>query len=118
MANLLEETIRVLNNYGKKPDDVLWVGRDYIDWDSKRSSYKCTWESFSKKANFYYYDNGYGGIEVPLDLIIVGADFWLERHEYDGREWWEFKAMPIEPDEIHELDLSSFGIGDSYNYGR
>jgi hypothetical protein len=29
-----------------------------------------------------------------LKIIVVGKDWWLERHEYDGSEWWEFKTMP------------------------
>ena len=32
-----------------------------------------------------------------MDLLIVGDDWWLERHEYDGAEWWEFKTLPCEP---------------------
>ena len=55
-----------------------------------------TWEEFAKLANKKY-DNGYGGNEVPLDLIVVGKDWWLERHEYDGAEWWEFKKLPVKP---------------------
>lgn len=26
--------------------------------------------------------------------MVVGDDWWLERHEYDGSEWWEFKRLP------------------------
>ena len=39
-----------------------------------------------------------------MDLLIVGKDFWLERVEYDGSEWWEFKTMPREPEETRELE--------------
>ena len=27
-------------------------------------------------------------------LKNLGRDFWLERHEYDGSEWWEYKSIP------------------------
>lgn len=40
-----------------------------------------------------------------MGLIVVGKDFWLERHEYDGSEWWEFKSIPMEPEETIEFDL-------------
>lgn len=30
---------------------------------------------------------------------------WLERHEYDGSEWWEYKTMPTEPFETKDFDL-------------
>lgn len=105
MINFLEETIDVLHSYGKTEADVLWVGRDYYDYKANKDVYyKSTWKDFCSKANFKY-DNGFGGTEIPMDLIIVGKDFWLERHEYDGKEWWEFKTMPKEPEEIRELEL-------------
>ena len=52
-----------------------------------------TVEDFIEHANFEYND-GYGIEEINTDLILVGKDFWLERHEYDGSEWWEYKSMP------------------------
>lgn len=45
------------------------------------------------------------GVEIDMGLIVVGKDFWLERHEYDGSEWWEFKSIPMEPEETIEFDL-------------
>jgi len=40
------------------------------------------------------YYNSYGASCVALDLVVVGDDWWLERYEYDGKEWWEFKTLP------------------------
>lgn len=59
---------------------------------------------FCSKADFTYHD-GFGGVEIDMGLIVVGKDFWLERHEYDGSEWWEFKSIPMEPEETIEFDL-------------
>lgn len=42
-------------------------------------------------------NNGYGWPEIPKDLVVVGDNWWLERAEYDGSEWWEFKTIPKEP---------------------
>lgn len=95
--NLLEETIECLLDNNRTETDVLWVGRNYYDYETKeRVCYKNTWKDFCSKADFEY-DAGFGGNEIPMDLIVVGKDFWLERHEYDGSEWWEFKTMPIKP---------------------
>lgn len=103
--NLLKETIEDLNENNKKTIDVLWVGRHYYDFENKKLvTYKATWDEFCMKANFEY-DAGFGSAKIPGDLIVVGKDFWLERHEYDGSEWWEFKAMPEEPTETRELVL-------------
>ena len=94
MTNLLEETIKDLHDNNKTFDDVIWIGNDEVYIDK---------EIFMKRANKKY-DSGYGGNEVDLALKIVGKDFWLERHEYDGSEWWEYKAMPIQPT-IKDNDL-------------
>lgn len=107
MINLLEETIEVLEANGRTEEDVLWVGRDYFKFlksSVERVIYKSTWKDFCAKADFEY-DCDYGAIEIPMDLIVVGKDFWLERHEHNGFEWWEFRTMPIEPEETRELEF-------------
>ena len=89
--NLLSETKKVLKVYDKNPSDVKWIGSlsyGYFDW-----------EYFSKIANIDY-DDGFGGQEVASDLKIVGDNWWLERHEYDGSEWWEYKSLPNKPDQL------------------
>lgn len=82
--SLREETLKVLVDNGKTWDDIIGVCGD---------DYQITKEQFWELSNVKY-DNGYGGNEVAMDLKIVGIDFWLERHEYDGAEWWEFKQIP------------------------
>lgn len=84
--NLLQETFKILHEHGRTPDDVRWVG-------NADGTVVSSWQSFEAVANFEY-DAGYGGNEITLDLVIVGDDWWLERGEYDGSEWWEFKRLP------------------------
>ena len=84
MRNLREETVAVLQKHGKKWADVVGVCGD---------DFQITKEQFLELANKRY-DSGYGGNEVAMDLKIVGSNFWLERHEYDGAEWWEYKEIP------------------------
>ena len=93
--NLLEETIDVLKKEWKKEDDVLWCGSE---------DFWFTWEEFKKVADTIY-DKGYGAPKVATDLVVVGKDFWLERHEYDGAEWWELKTTPKKP-EIHKKPVA------------
>jgi hypothetical protein len=95
-TNFLEETIKALKENGKSPEDVKWIGNEegWIDWG--------TFEMF---ANFKY-DSGYGGQEIKETLTVVGDDWWLERHEYGGSEWWAFKTFPIKP----VNNLSRFGL--------
>ncbi len=87
-VNLLEETINILKDNGKTIFDIEWFGT--IDCE-----YNC---DLQKLINLDY-DDGYGLAEVPAGFVLVGAGFWLERHEYDGSEWWEYKSMPERPRE-------------------
>ncbi len=88
MTNLLKETIEELADNKKVPQDVQWVG-------SQDGKYSLSWEQFAVKASQIDYDSGYGGQELASNLVVVGPDWWLERHEYDGSEWWEFKTLPV-----------------------
>jgi hypothetical protein len=98
--NLLAETIEVLEKHGKTGKDVLWVGSPDIE---------TTWDNFVKVADVEY-DNGFGSPQVAEDLIIFGKDFWLERREYDGSEWWKYvsrnEPAPRQKREIVALTIS------------
>lgn len=84
MTNLLVETLNVLKEHNLTKNDVKWVQ----DEDNS-----ITWEKFSELANFKY-DAGFGREEINLSLVVLGSNWWLERHEYDGSEWWEYKKLP------------------------
>ena len=108
MRNLLEETVAVLKEQGMAPEDVAWVG-------SADGKFAINWEEFKEISNFEY-DNGFGVQEIASDLVIVGKDWWLERHEYDGSEWWEFKRQPKRQNEyspFRNLMMDDYGFGDS-----
>jgi len=92
-CTLLEETVKMLQDNEKTVDDVEWcMYRSEIG-----DSFCFSWEEFERLSNFYY-DNGFGGVEIIESLKIVGLDFWLERIEYDGSEGWEFKCFPHKPE--------------------
>lgn len=95
MANFYEETLRVLKSNGKTPNDIRWIGTDdkrFLTTDIKHL------------FNFEY-NNGFGLESINRDLKVVGDDWWLERHEYDGSEWWEFKTMPSKPTKVGKINL-------------
>lgn len=82
--NLLTETKDELEMHGKTLNDIRWVGC---------YDYEIPLEQFMSLADKVY-DNGFGGQKVAADLIVVGDDWWLERAEYEGAEWWEYKHYP------------------------
>ena len=84
-----KETLKFLSKHNKSPEDILWCGSEEYGWFS--------FNDFMEIAPVDY-DSGFGGQLIAKDLLIVGKDFWLERHEYDGSEWWEYKSMPKQPE--------------------
>lgn len=92
MKNLWEETIEVLKDYSLTWDDVDAV---ILEGDNVCIP-KANFEEVARKTN---YDSGFGSVEIRSDLIIVGWNWWLERNEYDGSEWWELKIKPFIPNE-------------------
>lgn len=92
MENLYEETLDILKENGKTESDVMWFGHLFYGDDQQEYPR----EKFEEYLN-YKYDSGYGGTEVDEYLYIVGDNWWLERHEYDGSEWWEYKTLPTRP---------------------
>lgn len=93
--NLLDETLETLSEHNLTIEDVKWIG-------SINGDYQCSINEFLELANREY-DNGFGAPEVCGDLVIVGDDWWLERHEYDGSEEWEFKRLPKLKPEVQKI---------------
>lgn len=91
MVNLKRETELMLKNYDKGIDDIVWIGQK----DKYRVSNRHMLNYFDVE-----YDNSYGNSEIPLDLVVVGADWWLERNEYNGSEWWEYMTLPQPPKSV------------------
>lgn len=87
MSNLKVETLNYLKTHEKDWSDVRWVGHC-------NGNVKIHPDYFLEIADREY-DANYGAQQINCNLVIVGDDWWLERHEYDGSEWWEFKSLPI-----------------------
>jgi len=109
VRNLLQETIGKIEEHGASVSDVQWVQSTTDHWRDGEAQW-CSWEEFAARADFAY-DAGYGAEQIMLALKVIGSDWWLERHEYDGSEWWEFKTLPIRP-EAHNPRLRIRIYGD------
>lgn len=52
----------------------------------------------------FEYDSGYGGQELH-GLIWYQDGTWSERGEYDGSEWWDYKARPDIPATLNPVPM-------------
>ena len=95
MTNLLKETEEILKQNDIEITDILWIG-------SSKDDFYIPLENALEIMNVEYH-SGFGAPEIAEDLIVAGKDWWLERHEYDGSEWWEFKRTPIKPNECRTV---------------
>lgn len=93
--NLLKETIYVLRKHKHSLRDIRFLTEQPPAYaDNKKPKYvKVTEEDLIKCLDIEY-DNGFGCVEINDNLVLVGDTFWLERHTYDGSEWWEYKEIP------------------------
>lgn len=105
MKNLYEETVNFLAEYGRSIDDVVFVSGN---------GHEIPLDNFTEIARAFDYNDGYGAVEVPVDLRVVGRGWWLERQEYDGSEWWEYKTIPLRPKAVKKI--SGFVRWGEYRY--
>jgi len=78
--------IRHYRNYQHETEIVLKCGYTADDWSQ-----------FLDKLDFYYH-SGYGSQEL-FGTVWLSNESWLERAEYDGSEWWEYRSYPAIPEE-------------------
>lgn len=98
--NLLTETIDYMKEFGKTPDDVLYVKmtKNTGLWNELNDSYPdeilISFDVFASVAN-HVYDSGYGSIKVNHSTAILFKDNTvMHRWEYDGAEGWEYITLP------------------------
>lgn len=102
-TNLYIETLSFLHECLKNPEDVK-----YIIFNSGRTDYYTDWENFKTSAEQIDYDAGWGSAEINMSLQIVGDNWWLERHEYDGAEGWDFKTISPKPEKTKRPEIDDF----------
>ena len=84
MSNLWKETLEILEKHKKTYDDVICICSD--DYRISKDNYK----EIAEQTNYY---DGYGAQEVVSDLRLYGDNWYIERAEYDGSEWFEYRTI-------------------------
>ena len=97
MINAKEELLEMLSNNNKKIEDIKvlsivhkWYW-DYGEDDDDKNYLQI--ENINIDVLDFEYGNGYGGQRL-FGIILFNDNTWLERGEYDGSEWWEYKSPP------------------------
>lgn len=110
MRNALEELLNILerNNCSVKCAYITTDRHSYWDDDEyirpkpillKEGYTSEEYQEFLHRMDFEY-DAGYGGQELYGTVWLMEEGTWLERGEYDGSEWWDYKKCPGIIDEL------------------
>lgn len=101
--NLKRETLLKLDEIGRRAEDVEFAKITYFSWQSSDEQKLLidSEEPFDIEKLNMNYDNGYG-VQHICGFIVFRDKTWLERAEYDGAEWWEFKKCPTKETLIEE----------------
>jgi len=67
--------------------------QNMLDKNLKEGYTPAEYEEFLDRLDFEY-DSGYGGQELFGTVWLIEEGAWLERGEYDGSEWWEYRKCP------------------------
>jgi len=92
--NLLKETLEILKKYDKTFADIIYV---ITSKNNEEGCIEWSTEQFVEESAYINYDSSYGINKINMTLQLVGETFWIERAEYDGSEWWEYKEIPKRP---------------------
>lgn len=74
------------------------------NWADNESTRDAEWAKFAEDLQFEY-DDGYGTQNL-FGTVWFNDGSWLERGEYDGSEWWEYKSVPVIPEELKNNSLN------------
>lgn len=97
MKNAKKELLEKLDKCGKNLKDIDWLKIGFEEEDYERFDDRIKWNMQKEIIDIEFLDveyySGYGGQEL-YGLVVFKDGSRLERGEYDGAEWWEYKETP------------------------
>lgn len=97
--NFKTETEEILKEHGKTLGDIDFAMIQYRVFGKIEKTIETKLidkQEFLDNIDFEY-DDGFRTEQIHLGLKVVGKDWWIERREYNGLEWWEWKELPRKP---------------------
>lgn len=102
MENAKTELLEALSEIGKTINDILKIAI-IINSDIEGSWFKVKgplhFDSIEALDVVYGYSGGNGEQDL-FGIVLFKDGSWLERGEYDGTEWWNYRKQPS----VAELD--------------
>lgn len=96
----LDRSTATYNLYDENTDfDV--VGTSKYEYNIPINSTQEDIDAVFNAISLTPYDNSYGTQEL-FGIVWMNNGDWLERHEYDGSEWWEYKTCPDIPEHLQQ----------------
>ena len=118
--NAREELLKIMKDNGKSTGDIkcavislcfdytdeydmnIFLGKNEFREPDERAKYivlkeghtQAEFDEFLQQLDDEYWD-GFGGQEL-YGYVMFYDESWLERHEYDGSEWWEVHFLYID----------------------
>lgn len=84
--NLLESLKKCLIKNKRDLSDIEWVGSEYLE-----IPLQCFFKLASQTEDEFV-------AEIPIDLLAVGKDFWVERVQFKEDEYeWKYRTFPQKP---------------------
>ena len=117
--NAKEELLRIMSVNGKGLGDIkcavvslmfdytdeynmnIFLGKNIYREPNEKAKYLVLKQGYAQdllddfitELDVEYFE-GFGGQEL-FGYVMFNDESWLERHEYDGSEWWEYKKFFI-----------------------
>ncbi len=83
--NAKRELLQKIDNIDKKIEDVDWLEISLPYYEHKK---------YTKIEELDIEYNNDFGTQHLYGSVVFKDGTWLERGEYDGSEWWEYKQVP------------------------
>lgn len=95
MKNLQRQTLDSIVRAGKRVEDIAYcnITMGAISYEQEEL---LKGKVFDIDKLDFMYDDGYGS-QLVHGFIVFNDKTWLERSEYDGAEWWDYRKCPSEP---------------------
>lgn len=94
LITIIEHVLMILQDHDKTEEEILWVGLGYKCGIRDPHSSVITWEEFKKNMGDF---DASEASQIPYGTVIVGKDFWVERHYEYALEYWQYREFPKKP---------------------